>query len=451
VGAQPSSSLRRSTGLITAGGCLAVVFGTFVGSPATADFFRHLGANTFHFSLIGGVPMVMLSMHFLGALLANRLRHRKPAFMIIFIGGRLLYIPIALLPLVFPGIRPEVTVMIIVVLLGVHCAAGNIGSTLFGSWMADLIPHRILNRFWGGRQSWMAVTSAASLLAVAAFTAAWLDWPITVKFPALALLGVVAGVVDILLFVHVREPEHQTVRDIHPVHLLTEPIRDRTYRRFLLFQCIWRISTTIVGAFTAVYALTILAVPVAHVTLIWSLHVIGKAIASRFWGRVADRHGQTPIMKLCITLKPIYAMSYLIMTPQTVYWILPPVMLMDGMLNSGLALAENGYAMKMAPRKNRSMFLAAASGLAGLCAGLATVAVGAAVKPLEGHVLHWAGHTWNHFQIVFATSVVLRLFGNIYVRMVHEPTSTRSRQMLRDIWPLRFRLRSRLGTPVDDQ
>ena len=61
----------------------------------------------------------MLSMFFAGALLANRLTRRKPAFFALFIPSRLLYLPVAFIPLIFPDAPTDWVMGAIIVMIAV--------------------------------------------------------------------------------------------------------------------------------------------------------------------------------------------------------------------------------------------------------------------------------------------------------------------------------------------
>ena len=64
LGCVTARERRRSLRVMVLGACLAMVYSVGITSPATTEYFRHIGANEFHFGLIGGVPMVMLLMQF---------------------------------------------------------------------------------------------------------------------------------------------------------------------------------------------------------------------------------------------------------------------------------------------------------------------------------------------------------------------------------------------------
>ncbi|HDZ20266.1 hypothetical protein LCGC14_0018660 [marine sediment metagenome] len=433
VDTKTPGALKRSVKLLTLSACMYVAYAACIGSPVTMKFFLHLGANDLHIALLGGLPTVMLSMFFAGALLANRLTRRKPAFFWLFIPSRLLYLPVAFIPLIFPDAPTDWVLGAIIVMISVHWALSNTGETLFQSWLADLIPHRILNRYLGGRQVWMSLTSVASLLAISAFVYLS-DQPVTVKFPILVTVGVAMGLADILLFLGIREPPHIAVRDRHPLSLLIEPIRHRDYRTFLRFMCVWRVGLLLIGAFAYYYMLKVLHVRLVHLILLQCLLLGVRAASAKTWGRLADKHGHRPILTICVALKPIYAMSFFVMTPDNAVWVLLPIMMLDGVVNSGLSVATEGYSMKMAPKENRSMFLAAASGLTGICAGSAAIAAGVLLKGLGDWTIDLYGRTWTKYHLVFGASLIIRIGCVFLIRTVREPGRSRARGMLADVF-----------------
>ena len=427
---------RRSARLLTVSGCLYVAHaacigndmtGEFVAGPVVNKFFTEIGANNRHISLLSAVPRIMLLMFFAGALLANRLTRRKPAFLALFLPARLLYLLVAFIPLIFADASTEWVLGAIIVVIAVYWALNNTGETLFQSWMADLIPHRLLSRYVGGRTRWTSLTSLAALLAIS-------DWSVMVKFPVLVSVGVVLGLTDILLFIGIREPLHVPVRDRRPLALLVEPVRHHEYRTFLSFLCVWRVALIIVWAFAFRYFDKVLNVPLAYVVLLTGLQFIARAVVSKTWGRLADRHGQRPIFTVCVLLKPVFVLGLFLLTPENALWLLAPMMVLEGILNAGVRVAVNGYSMKRAPQKNRAMFLAAVAGLTGICSGLAAIAAGAFLDSMGERTVNWAGLDWNRYHLVFAASLVMQLSCIFLIRRVREPGRSRTKDMLTDLF-----------------
>lgn len=415
-----AQSLRR----ITFCGCLALIFIAVTGCPAQTEFFRRIGATEFHFGLLAGIPMVMLSLQFFAAIASNHLNRRKPAFVWLMVVARFLYLPVAFLPLWFPSISGERMMMILIMFIAGRNLLLNMAAPLWNSWMADLIPHRILNRYWGNRQRVTLMCWTAAGLVIMGFTQ-FVDMDILVSFPILASIGIAAGMIDIILFRAVMEPPNVTVPEQSVLTLLLSPFRHNEYKTFVFFHCAWTAAVMFAAAFMQLYLLKKLNVTVPQATVLWCLSGLGSAISAPYWGKLADKHGHRPIMIICTLFKPIVVFAFLFITPATALIILPGILFVDGMWNAGNVVACNGYMMKTAPRENRSMYCAAISGLAGICGGLSAIGAGALLQNLESFSLVFWGRHWNNFHVVFAIGALMRILCSLMVFKVRESKSSR--------------------------
>jgi MFS family permease len=437
--AHDSANMRRRSLLyVTIGGCLAMVYTVGIASPATTQFFLAIGANDFHFGIITGLPMLMLFMQFIGAAALNRARRRKPLFIFCLILCRLIYLPVAFLPFLPGAIGHPILLPVVIALLAISAATHNLAIPFWFSWMADLIPKRIMNRVWGARQKAMHTTWTLVYLLVTVYLYRTAQ-PVTIVFPILATLAVIAGVIDILLFIGVHEPPNLVVEGSNLATDFMAPLRHPLYRRFVGFSCAWSFACHFAAAFMLVYALKVLQLEPWKASLIWCLQGVGMALASGMWGRLADRYGNRPVLKLCTTLKPMIVIVFFLATPQNVIWLLPLAFIPDGMFNAGNTLATNGYMLSIAPRQNRSMFIAAITGLSGIFGGVAAITAGMLLDAISGWQGSIAGYALNPYHIIFATSFLLRLLCQPLLWRIEEPGSHHTRQVIgaiMDEWPL---------------
>jgi len=424
--------LRQSLRTITLSGCLAMVHVACVKSPAFIEFMREMGANEFHFGLIGGIPLIMFFMQFPAALLNNRIRLRRNLFMIFVISGRLMCLIVAFLPLLVRGVPLEQLVPIQIVLLGLSAGLTQIGVPLWFAWMADVVPRRILNRYWSTRQVAMYITWAACFISVATF-AALSGLQMRLAFPILAAIGVTAGVIDILLFLSVPEPPNTIVRDMRIIDVFLEPWRHAEYRTFGIYSASRWACIMFCASFFQLFALQQLRMTVFQATLMWCLMGLGVALSSKAWGRVIDRHGHRPAIVCCMAFKPLFLFVWIIVTPETAPFILPALLLIDSTVNAGILISENGFMFKIAPQRNRSMFIASITGVAGLAGGIGTIAGGKILYMLADVPLVALGRSWNHFQVLFAIGVLLRLIPFVLALRIHETKSTGALQLLYDV------------------
>jgi len=424
--------LRRSLGLVVLSGMLAMVYVTGIGCPAHTEFFRAIGAHELHFGLLTGIPMFTVLLQFAGAFAANHLRRRKRWFMCLLIVGRLLYLPVALIPLLFPSLRSTAVIGWLIALVALSGGLINLAMPLWFSWMADLIPHRVLNRYWGVRHQAMYLTWTMTFVAITVFTAL-ADLPILVMFPVIAVTAVAAGVVDILLFAWVREPGN-TLSPGRPVfEVFLEPLRHETYKGFVRFSCAWSASVMLAAAFMQLYVLKVLAVPVWQAMLMWCMSGAGSAVSAKWWGRGADRHGHRPVLLICILLKSMIVVVFALVTRADVLYVLPPALFIDGVLNGGMLVASNGFMMKIAPKRNRSMFIASITGLSGIAGGVAAILGGLFLRSIGDSPLDVLGQARNNYQVLFLLSAVLRIGCILLVKSVREPASSRVIHVFNDM------------------
>jgi hypothetical protein len=99
--------------------------------------------------------------------------------------------------------------------------------------------------------------------------------------------------------------------------------------------------------------------------------------------------------------------------------------------------------MKIAPRENRSMFIAAISGLAGICGGLGAMAGGAFLHACSGFEITLLGRVWNNYHLLFAVNFFMRAACIVLAYRVREPGSSAPEDVLDELgdsWAVRFLL-----------
>lgn len=441
--ARPAAALRRQLGLVTIGGCLAMVYVSCVNSPFTTNFFRDLGTTDFQFGLLTGLPLVALALQFVGAYLqiSGVVEKRKPFFMVMLIGCRLLFLPIALLPLLMPCAPGAVWVLPFILFITISGGMNHLATPMWLSWMSDLVPRRVLNRYWAERQRFMQLVWTAAYLAVAVFALYGEKLPIRQAFAMLVGVGLIAGIVDIILFLWVKESPPTRVETVGLLPMLTEPLRDTNYRRIIISSTVFSFATMFGAAFMQIYVLKELHVPVWKANLMWCLIGIGGALISRTWGRLADRHGQRPLLLSVIVAKPWVALAFMLATPENAFWMLSIVLFFDSMANTGYVIAMNGFMLKATPQETRAMFVAATHAINGIAGGLGAILGGVYLRWVGDVRFEFAGREWGHYHLLFLVSFSIRLACVRLAVRIREPASTPTDQVwgeLMDQWPPRY-------------
>lgn len=397
-------------------------------------FAQSVGANEFHQGILGALPTLMLFGQFLAAVLVNHLTYRRWIWFAAAMTHRILLIPIALGPWLFPQVSGEFWIWALIVATAVNQGLLHFSSPLWLSWMGDYLPHDGLSRYWGVRQNWMQWSAAASLAGAACLLRFGHLTPLG-DFTVQILLGSMLGMADLLFFIWVEEPPVTKAKSPKWRDVFAEPFRRKDFRRYIQFSCFWHFAAMAGAPFISLYLMRDVGMSLFQVLMLWAASWVGGALCSHHMGHLADRFGSRPVLILCTSGKSINMIALLFVpaSPNLAFAILVPVFMLDQMLNSGILIANNGFMIKHSPAENRTMYIAACQALAGLVGGVTSILAGLFLAKIANQ--HWTvlGMTWGNFHVMFAISVVLRWVSAVWVHRLTEPNAQSTRQVVDEL------------------
>lgn len=418
---------------------LAMIYLTGVSSPAFTDFIRAFGGREIHIAWLGAIPLVMFALQFIGAFLSNRLNFRRGTCATLFFISRFLYLGIAAVPYVLSNFSPSLRLSVILVIVGLSAMLSNLAIPLYFAWMADLVPNRLLNRYWGRRHAWLHLTWGSTYVAVALVTY-FVELPIEKLCPYLIGIGVLAGISESAIMLRmIPEPRNMLHIQVGMLEALLEPFRHRDYHSFVRFNCLRNSAVMATAVFIPYFLLETRGVPLWQTIVLWCILGVGAAMSSSTWGRLADQHGYRPVLLLVMCWKPLTMLIYVLPPPEWIFPILAVWLFFDGIMNAGLMVATNGYMLKMAPQRNRSMFIASIMGLAGICGGLSSLIAGKFLNAFPYVSFPGWGRQWSNLDVLMLAGVLIRLSVIPFGRKVSEIDSTRTVPFvgaLLGVWPL---------------
>jgi hypothetical protein len=417
--------------VIVVAGCLAMAYTQLTMSPATIEFARELGARGLHIGILGALPTGMYFTQFLAAVAVNHMRFRRRLWFAVGLVQRLIHVPVAVGPLLFPEVSGDAWVWLLVATTAVNHGLINFCTPLWLSWMGDYLPSRGLSRYWGVRHLWMQWASALSLF-VAALLLLHSGWEVKVSFAVLIVAGAVLGVADLCCFWKVEEPPVTPAPSPRLRDVFAAPFRNRDYRSFIAYTCFWHLAAMVGAPFISFYLLAYVGMDLYRVLLLWTFSWVGGAVFSRLLGQLAEERGHRPLLVLCTLFKSQNMLALLLLPrdPNTAFWILVPVFMVDAVLNAGIAIASNGFMLKYSPSGGRTMYIAAGMALAGMVGCATSVVSGAALDLAASVRFTLAGLEVANFHLLFAASIALRLAAVPLARRVREPQARGAREVL---------------------
>lgn len=395
---------------------------------ASLKYIQALGGNGFHVGIFNALPTGMLFMQFVAAYVANRLKYRRRWWFWVSITQRLMLLPFVLGPWLLPGLGDRFWLWAFLLAWAINNGLTHFGTPLWLSWMGDYLPKEGLNTFWGMRHLWMQLTAATALLASGLFLLNP-DSDFQAGYATLVAVATAVGVIDILMFYKVNEPPVTPLPQAGLWEVLSGPFRHRGFRSFIGFTCFWHISAMVGAPFISLYLFEFVGMSLFQVLLLWTFSWVGGAISSRWLGQLAEAYGNRPVLIICTTLKSINMIALLLVgsgSPWRAFVFLAPVFMVDMALNTGIAIANNGYLLKHSPAANRTMFIASGTAVAGLAGGITSILCGWFLLTSSGWSVTIAGYELDGFRTLFLISLLMRLVAAVLVKRVHEPNATRT-------------------------
>lgn len=320
------------------------------------------------------------------------------------------------------------------ILLAVSYIAGAIALSGWYTWLAGLTEGVARGAFIARRSrfdSWAAI-----LLGLSA--AAFLDWTIRREVSALGYLACFlaagtlgAGTPWCLGRIKARptgDPRHRRV----DWNELQRPLRNVRFTRYLAFTGWLTFGQAVSSPFWMVYMIRQLEMSFLAITLYGVLATLSALACYGWWGRLADRVGVTPLLRVLCYIRVLNPLLWLLLTKETIWWILIPEAILTGMFVAGLAPLMLVYALKEASGEERGMYLSyyhAAQGVAALIGA----AAGAALTSWRPDLaIPWgAGYVLTIYHLPFLVTALVRLTAAEILHPIKEPDALR----VRELWP----------------
>jgi MFS family permease len=458
----PTSDVRHAAERMVGAWGFGAAF-TYLSSGAIfASFARALGANDFLFAVLDSAVPLMNVFQVLATRLVEGTHRRKLQLVISGVIGRALWIVIALLPFlhrVYPNlISREKVLFALVVCVLLSGALQSFGNPAFFSWINDLFPRRAMPMFLAKRtQLGTYVTLCAALISGIIADA----MPRLEIYGLLLAAGGILGLMEIIAYLRVREPRRKhsaPPASVFSVGSMWEeikaPLRERTARRFLLFNAIYLASISITSPILWLYFLEYLHLSKTLAgILVVALPNMVMGLSVPFWGITLRRFGNKPVIQICTFIQIFIPFAYIIARPGA--WDLVPLaVLLAGLCQGAVRLSIQNITTGVAPQIPRSA-MAASFAATGSISMTASAWIGGALA--EGFL--WMNHPTIHlfslriinYHIVFLVSIIICIINWMWITPhLREPSARGTLETMQTVMPeiaevLTVRLSRRVG------
>lgn len=247
-----------------------------------------LGCNSFQIGVLAAIPFLTQPIQILAIPLVERIRRRKAIAVLAWIPAQLAWLVIALIPL-FLDVPGSSAVLMLLVTMAVRGVFVSITNCAWNGWIRDLVPQRILGRFFARRQMWVNLAAMTFGLLAAFFVNYWEGYAPgneALGFTILLVLGAIfLGLPGPVFISMVPEPLMQQAPGPKPSLLSTisPPFRDANYRRLLWFLFLWGLALNMSTPFFVVYMLQRLGLSLPMVIGFSILSQASNILFLRLW------------------------------------------------------------------------------------------------------------------------------------------------------------------------
>jgi MFS family permease len=367
-------------------------------------------ANAFQLGLLSALPpLVGTCSQLLSIKILSEIKARRPLILTGAIGQAAAWLPVFILPLLFPTHGASLLLLGAMICL----AMGHFTVPAWNSLITDVVDENRRGLYFARRAKIVGVASFAALAAAGLVLYASESW----SNPALGFAVVFAGaaLARLISAVYLSRLKEPPPLDEDPElslwsFLTHEP--NRMFRRFLVFSGAFHAAANVAGPFFVLYLLRDLHLSYLTYGLWLAAPIVGQCITLKEWGRLSDRFGNKQVLFVTGLIVPFVPMLYL----WSVNWmLLVAINFMSGVLWSGFSLSLQNYVFDVVARPDRAKGVALYNALNafGIAAGAMLGSWLATVTPPELLLGDLAIPLVSNLPVVFLISGLLRLLVSI--------------------------------------
>lgn len=319
-----------------------------------------LGANNLQIGIIAALPTFTNIFQLIAIWLVQKYQVRKPIALIANISARIPILVIGSLPFLFGA---GTSIQVLLFLLFFHCVFSSIAGASWNSWMKDLIPESRLGSFFSNR-----LRLTMTLNVVMSLTLALILDHVKRKYPGLEMqaygaffiLGGFIGLMGSWVLSRTPEPPGNILQE-NLVKMFSRPLRDKNFRRLILFNSTWAFALNIATPFFTVFMLKSVGLSLSWVIALTILTQLAGIASIRLWGRFADAYSNKTIIRVAA---PVYIFCIVgwsfVTVPGSLTWqiiMISVINILSGASTSGINMALTNIGIKLAPKDSSIAFI----------------------------------------------------------------------------------------------
>ena len=414
------------------GACQAVTQGS--GEQYLSAFALLLGASPFQLSVLSALPQLIgTGAQVASVKLLRWFPDRKTLIRVGTAGQALAWLPIVMLPLLFPSSGP----WLLIFGTALYFGCNHFTTPTWNSFIADHLDEHERGAYFARRAAIMASLSFAALCAAGWLLSLWQDearsW---LGFAVIFTVASAARWASALALSGVDDVHGTPHPDPSPSFRRFLAGTSLSFRRFLVFSGAMHAAVLIAGPFFVLYMLRDLHLPYWSYGMWLAAGILGQLITLKAWGRFGDRFGNKALLTVTGFMVPFLPMLYLGGT-NLVFLLF--VNFFGGVTWGGLALGLQNYVFDAVKPEDRAKAVATYSTInaVGWCIGAFAGSWLVTTLPSRITLGQLSLELASNLPLVFFVSGVLRLaVSGSFLRSFHEARAVERAPFTKLVWEL---------------
>jgi MFS family permease len=404
------------------------------GEQYLSAFALLLGASPFQLSLLSALPQLIGTGAQLASLKLLRWFPDRKALIRTGTGGQALsWLPILVLPLLFPAFGP----WLLILGTALYFACSQFTTPTWNSFIADHLNEHERGAYFARRAAIMASLSFAALCAAGWLLSVWQDEALSwIGFAVIFAAAAAARWLSRVALASVDDVHAEPHTHISPSFRRFLAGTSLSFRRFLLFSGAMHAAVLIAGPFFVLYMLRDLRLAYWGYGAWLAAGILGQLLTVAAWGRFADRFGNKALLTVTGFMVPFLPMLYL---AGTNFVLLLCVNFFGGVTWGGLALGLQNYVFDAVRPEDRAKAVATYSTInaLGWCLGAFIGSCLVMSLPTRITIGNFSLEPASNLPFVFFISGVLRLaVSGSFLKRFHEARAVEEVPFTQLVWEL---------------
>lgn len=397
----------------------AVSWQIMLGTP-TVLYARSQGAGATVLGLIASFTPLLVVFQIPAAHLLPRYGYRR--FILAGWGTRSFFIfAMAGVPLL-TGLPPWARLSLVILCMFAFNLIRGIASGAWLPWMSELIPHEVRGRFLSRD---MVFSQVGSLIALSVSAAVLRGNVQPWQFSAVFLLSAVSATVSLWYLNRIPDvtaPDRlrRSGQRVPWKHMLMYA----PFLRLVIFNVLWVAVVGGLGVFTVAYLRGVQGYSESLILRFSAAGIIGGLATAPWIGRLLDREGSRPVMKLSLAVFLLILLVWWLVAASVVaatVTIIAAVHLVSGVAGTAFAVANSRLMMAIMPVMGRNHFFALFTVITSIALGASPIGWGVFLDAMRGFQRTTGFAAWNNYSIYFALVWMLCAATLAYASYLHEP------------------------------